>query len=360
MVKRLYAGALSVLLLTSCVPPGGVTGASDDAKATVTLNLSSLNHLKTVSAYRLQQTESVGVTDFTPESYRVTIASIGLIGSDGRHVEIYKGQEPLELADQQALEAVINASALPVEPGTYVGAQIRFGEVHAIKGSAQLGDKSVYTKATANGDAGVAPAEPTPIKASGDRELDFAKPITVKAGEHVKLSLIYDLTDAVNFYPSIHADGFKYLGGEGIELKYIPFFAFVGEPPKPEIYRVVLEAPDFLVEGNPNWHVRMVLFPKDNGELAGLQCIGRIDPGFTGSHFSAIGFVNNRIDAHSLNADGTYRLVGHREGGALFPMYELKSFQRKTHTGKFLYLDHRQGSEMTTPQELTYHATQLQ
>lgn len=359
MVKRLYAGALSMLLLTSCVPPGGVTGASDDAKATVTLNLSSLNHLKTVSAYRLQQTESVGVTDFTPESYRVTIASIGLIGSDGRHVEIYKGQEPLELADQQALEAVINASALPVEPGTYVGAQIRFGEVHAIKGSAQLGDKTVYTKATANGDAGVAPAEPTPIKASGDRELDFAKPITVKAGEHVKLSLVYDLTDAVNFYPNMHADGFKYLGGEGIELKYIPFFAFVGEPPKPEIYKVTIEnSADVYVEPDANWHYQVLLFPKESGELAGLQCIGRIDPGFTGSHFSAIGFVNNRIDAHSLNADGTYRLVGHHEGGGEFPMYEVKAFERKTHTGKVRYFDHRT-LEMSAPVELDYRATKL-
>jgi hypothetical protein len=368
MLKRLVPGALGLLLLTSCELPGGLknsVGSNDSAdrlKASINLNLSSLSHLKTVSAYRTQEAAppTVGVTDFTPDSYRVTIASIALMASDGHQVEIYAGKEPVELGDQAALEAALNADALPVEPGTYVGAQIRFGEVHAIKGSAQLGAETVYTKSSSTGDAKVGPAEhalyPTQ---GGSRELDFAKPVTIKEGENVKLSLVYDLTDAVNFYPQIHSDGVGFKGGEGIELKYIPFFAFVGEPPKPELYKVTIADPDHRIEYEPNWHYQVVLFPKENGELAGLQCIGRIDPGFGASHFGAINFVNNRLDAHSLNADGSYRLVGHNEGGAQFPMYEVKEFKRADHGGKVSFFSPWDAS-MTAPVELNYQATKLQ
>jgi hypothetical protein len=374
MLRRVVPVALSLLLLSACEIPGGwenpgqgndsgeVNNSGAPLMAGINLNLTSLNHLKTVSAYRIQEAApaTVGVTDFTPDSYRVTIASIMLMGSDGRNVAIYTGKEPVELGDQAALEAALNAEALPVEPGTYVGAQIQFGEVHAIKGSAQLGGETVYTKASSAGDAKVGPAEHTlyPTR-GGSRELDFAKPVTIKAGENVKLSLVYDLTDAVNFYPQIHSDGLAYKGGEGIELKYIPFFAFVGEPPKPEIYKVTIADPDHRIEGDPDWHYQVVLFPKENGDLAGLQCIGRIDPGFDGGHFGAINFVNNKLDAHRLNPDGSYRLVGHHEGGAAFPMYEVKEFKRGDHAGKVWFFS-PWDSSMTAPVELTYQATLIQ
>lgn len=363
MIGRVGAGLLSLLLLTSCTPPGGVSGDPKPQKALLSVSLSSVDHLKTVSAYRTQDIDvpMPGVTDFTPDSYRVTIASIALIGKDGQHVEIYAGQDPVELADREAVEAALNAEAQAVEPGTYVGAKIRFGEVHAITGSATFDGKSAYTKATHEGDAAVGPAEATPIAAGGDRELDFAKPLTLEAGQNAKLSLVYDLTDSVNFYPpqAMHPDGFRFKDGSGIELKYMPFFAFVGEPPKPEIYRVTIADPEHRIEADANWHYQVVLFPKDDGSLAGLQCIGRIDEGFTGSHFSAIGFVNNRLDAHRLNSDGTYRLVGHHEGGGAFPRYEVKAFQRRDHAGKVLYFDDGV-SAMTAPVELDYQATKIQ
>lgn len=346
------AAASSVMILTACEAPG-LSPANQ--KATLNLTMSSLSRLKSVSAYRSQ-----AVTDFTPESYRLTIASITLIGEDGTHTEIFQGKEPVELADQASVEAAINANALPVEPGTYKGAQIRFSEIHEIKGTALLESGTVYTRATSEGDANTGPAEHTPIKSRGDREMVFAKPLTIAQGDNVSISLVYDLTDSVNFYSAMHPDGFRYKGGEGIELKYIPFFAFVGTPPKPEIYQVkIASTAQTSIEGDENWHYQMVLFPRDNGELAGLQCIGRIDEGFAPEHFSAINFVNNRLDAHSLNPDGSYRLVGHTEGGA-YPMYEVKGFKRETHAGKVLYFNHVLGSQMPEPVELDYQATKLQ
>lgn len=365
MKNSLIPATLSLFMLTGCDFSAGFLGLGGVKTAKIDLTMTALSNLKSVSAYRLQDVAAPPessepiymVSDFTPDSYRAAIESIGLITTDGKYVRIYEGKEPLEFANREALEATLNASGLSVEEGTYVGASIRLGEVHAVKGEAKLGDLTLYTKRESSSDSTKPPAEHSDVMPARDRELFFAKPLTVTEGSNIKLSLVYDLTDSVIFTRPGKTSSAR--GSKHLLAKNIPFFAFVGEPPKPEIYKVRIPNSDkayFAMDDN--WHYQVVLFAQDDGELAGVQSYSRLDEGFQGSGLSVINFTDNKLDVHSRNPDGTYRLVGYYEGGAAIPMWELKSFKRETHSGKVLYFRHDDPS-MTAPVELDYHAEKL-
>lgn len=363
MKNRFAVAAVSTLLLTGCALPSwlGLSWGS----AQIHLTLTELHHLKTVSAYRTLQADTevgpqVTVNDFTPESFRAPIEFIALIGEDDRQHRIYEGKEPLEFVNQRALEATLNADGLKVPAGTYKGLWVRLGEPLIVKGSAKVGDLTVYTKASADADATQGPAEDMVAKQARDRELTFSKPLTIGSGEAVKLSLVYDLTDSLFMKRPGQASETSESDLEKNTLlaKNIPFFAFIGEPPKPEIYEVRFKNSDtVMLDSDERWHYRLILFTADNGDLLGVQSVIRLEDGYIGGGISNLNFTNNKLDEHGRNPDGTYRFMGYKESGTDIPTWQVNAFKRESHSGKATYYHH---GYTPSPVEVEYQAVKVE
>lgn len=352
---------VTALVLTGCQLPFGTSNTA--TKASLHLTLGSVTKLTSPAHYRVLDTVSNPyLNDFTPTGFRAKILHIRLTGSQNGVVTVYEGKQKLELADQAQVENVINEEAIAVPEGTYTGAEIRLDGELEIKGEAFLNGQTYYTKAEHTADATQAPAEFTTYSPNGTIEagIRFPSPLTVKAGDNVKLSMFYDLTEAALFSIGQQGSGFQYANGAHMEPKYIPFFAFIGTPPVLENYQIKLEHRlDTMLADDPNWHFHLYLFPMENGELSALHSMGRIDDGFAGNSFQALDFVSAALERQSRNGDGTYHLVGW-QGDMPYPSYEVLNFQRASHSGtvKF-YPKNSSGATPSAPIDLTYQAIKL-
>jgi hypothetical protein len=137
-------------------------------------------------------------------------------------------------------------------------------------------------------------------------------------------------------------------------------FAFNGEIPVPEIYRVRIADPGKRIAKDPHWSYLVVMFADpDSREILGLQSLVDLEEGYANTDFADVKFVD-LFTPPVLNADGTYQMVGDMEKGIDEPgpsTFSLKAFRRETHSATLEYFSKYKGME--APETLTYEATRL-
>lgn len=316
--------------------------------ATVKLSIGSVDRLRS-AAYRVQDQT---IADFTPTSYLKAIKRIQLLGGEysvangqqGSPVTIYSSDDMLELAGNAAsVSAIVNQEASAIATGSYSAIAIELGNRSTVKGQVTLGGQTYYTRAATESDTTQGPAEAfaasTQEGSLPPQILKFPQPLELKEGDNVTISLLYDLTGSWKF-GTLETGWKQYANGSNVSWKYFPMFAFIGTPPKPEVYEITVADPQHLVQPSDKWHYRMVMFASSTGEILGLQALGLIDPGYDYPSFETGNFVDT-WKAPVRNADGSYQLFGLNDmDPTKIPQWEVPAFRRMSHEGEakfFMY-----------------------
>lgn len=368
MAWRRWVSVGAICVLTGCQPsPGFSPNLPHGGGASIDLSMAPVPASQ--AAYRVQAGDQT-VSDFTPSSFKATISRISLLrgdyspgaGGDGNPVTVFKSEQVVELAENQAgVAAGINQEALSVEPDTYTAISIELTGPYLITGQASVGDQTFYTKSSFSSDTTQAPAEALSLDMGGPPQIvKFTTPLVIKEGDRVKLSLLYDLTGSLKF-ETVETGKNQYANGSSVSAKYFPMFAFVGAAPTPEIYDVTISDPDRIVQSSDKWHYRVLMFADPaTGEVEGLNSIGMIDPGYSYGSFEVGSFVDSWRKP-IRNGDGTYQLFTLNDmDPTKIPQWEVPAFQRATHEGQAKFFAYNRGIAMTEPATLSYHCVKVQ
>jgi len=176
-----------------------------------------------------------------PESFIITVTSIGFVKEDGSQVEVWTGSEDVDLTTVSSL-ADVKTFAVDVPAGKYKQFAIHFKTVCKVKGSVTVNNVTYYTKASHSGFA-TGPAELEELRVLGqDQSIqaftrDFNPP--AEFGKGTSLSEVHVLVDFSNFLTYYDGNGVAPNGvtSAGMYLwNYLPVSITFGKPAKKEIY----------------------------------------------------------------------------------------------------------------------------
>lgn len=411
-MKKIPALLLLSVLLTAC-PQGtaqnGTSGVPVNGNASVSLNLTPLQ-APIAAGYRIMADDASSSGDpsgfsmtMAPSDFYVRLANIELIpaSSNSKYrtatdpdvtdasnetgetvtpknadLVLYAGTKRLNLGNKQDLATEINAKPRTIPAGTYSGLTITFKESGYLKGSFNVNGTTYYTKPdmfdpskpststySVQVDPKVAPAEYVSFAGDGVRTSTvlFPQPLEIKGDEQISISVLYDLDGAATYM-----DCTKSGGAHWIDVKYMPFFAFVGNTLTPEVYDVALDDPQQWVSTYPNWHFKLMLLAGPDGSILSAQSTALTQPNYQGFGVFKLGFLD-KLSQAKANGDGTYHLESSRSGyngtpeSLAYPLFATDTFKRSTHDGVVTYFDStKDWRPQTTPVDLTYHATRIQ